>query len=115
MYKQISFLVLLALSSTAFAVKCVQVTNNSGKLTEKLCVVDQDRQCFCLKNTQTNIIKGINGGDIKLFWSSNCKGDYNILGSNSQISGAQWVNSVSLGASGKPSYYDGFCPNWYNP
>ncbi|KAF9164813.1 hypothetical protein DFQ26_000993 [Actinomortierella ambigua] len=112
MYKHITLLFLLGLCSTAFAVKCVTVTNNAGNQSKKLCVVDQDRQCFCLSKTQTNTIKGVNGGDIKLFWSNDCKGNYKAIGPNEQISGAQWVNSVSFGASGS-SYYDGFCPNWY--
>ncbi|KAF8924758.1 hypothetical protein CPC16_007337 [Podila verticillata] len=108
------FLVLLlTLSSSAFAYKCLIIKNNSGSQSFRFCVNDADRQCFCVKNTQTGSIKGDNGGDIKLFSTTDCTGNFQTLGTNSGISNTQWVNSISLGASGKPSYSDGFCPNWY--
>ncbi|KAF9969736.1 hypothetical protein BGZ73_007761, partial [Actinomortierella ambigua] len=60
---------------------------------------DDDRICYCLKDTQTAKIDGRNGGDVKLFSSNNCKGDY-TSGSGKVTYGAQWVNSVSFGKSG---------------
>ncbi|KAG0037174.1 hypothetical protein BGZ82_003019 [Podila clonocystis] len=108
-----SILLLLALSSSVLAYKCVVIKNNTGSQSSRLCVHDEDRQCFCVKNVQTGTIKGDNGGDIKLFSSTDCTGSYKALGTNSLASNAQWVNSVSVGASGKSSWYDGTCPNWY--
>ncbi|KAF9111965.1 hypothetical protein BGX27_004186 [Mortierella sp. AM989] len=109
-----SLLLLLALSSSALAYKCLIIKNNTGTKSFRFCVNDADRQCFCVKNTQTGSIQGDNGGDIKLFSTTDCTGNFQKLGSNSKVSNTQWVNSFSLGASNIPSYSDGFCPNWYN-
>ncbi|KAG0221689.1 hypothetical protein BGW42_007356, partial [Actinomortierella wolfii] len=114
MRQNVVILLLLALISTAFAYKCAIISNNDGKKSEKLCVHDADRQCFCVANVQTYKIKGVNGGDIKLFWSRDCTGNFKKLDSNSETVKAHWVNSISLGKSGIPSYYDGTCPNWYS-
>ncbi|KAF9198972.1 hypothetical protein BGZ49_000078 [Haplosporangium sp. Z 27] len=61
------------------------------------------RTCFCVVNTQTASIQGQNGGDIKLFSSQDCTGNFQSLGSNGATNNAQWVNSVSWGESGIPS------------
>ncbi|KAF9973478.1 hypothetical protein BGZ73_003277 [Actinomortierella ambigua] len=89
---------------------------NKGKTEDFtfLITYDAGRSCWCLKNTQTATIQGINGGNIKLFWSSDCTGSYNTLSSNGVVNGATWVNSVSFGASGVSSDGpNGYCPNWY--
>ncbi|KAF9086431.1 hypothetical protein BGX29_008518 [Mortierella sp. GBA35] len=110
---QKTLFLLLALSSSALAYKCAIIKNNSGSKDFRFCVNDADRQCFCVKNTQTGSIKGDNGDDIKLFSSTDCTGNFQKLGPNSLASNAQWVNSFSIGASGIPSYADGYCPDWY--
>ncbi|KAG0031334.1 hypothetical protein BGZ82_007037 [Podila clonocystis] len=78
------------------------------------------RTCFCTKNVQTGWIKGNNGGNIRLFSSTDCTGNYATLGSNSRVNNAQWVNSVSWGKSGIPSNGPPrdpkgriTCPKWY--
>ncbi|KAK3804847.1 MAG: hypothetical protein J3Q66DRAFT_361647 [Benniella sp.] len=78
------------------------------------------RICFCTKNVQTGWIKGNNGGDIKLFSSTDCRGEFQSIGSNSRVDNAQWVNSVSFGKSGIPSNGPSkdpsgrvYCPDWY--
>ncbi|KAF9919195.1 hypothetical protein FBU30_011130 [Linnemannia zychae] len=109
---QKSLLLLLALGSQALAYKCLIIKNNTGSQSYRFCVNDADRQCFCVKNTQTGSIQGDNGGDIKLFSTTDCKGNYQAIGPNQKVTNTQWVNSFSLGASGS-SYADGFCPNWY--
>ncbi|KAF9969738.1 hypothetical protein BGZ73_007763 [Actinomortierella ambigua] len=110
--------VLLALSAIAcasvvYADYAVQILNNDGSKKHTFKTPNNIRPCICLASTQTNTIGGMNGGNIKLFWSNDCTGRYNVLGSNSGITGAQWVNSMSFGPSGS-SLSPGTCPNWYN-
>ncbi|KAG0288897.1 hypothetical protein BGZ97_006640 [Linnemannia gamsii] len=92
----------------------ILLKNNAGNSMVLVAGSDQ-RTCFCLVNTQTASIKGQNGGDIKLFSSDNCNGNYQSLGPNDTAYNAQWVNSASWGKSGIPStdgYLDGQrCPN----
>ncbi|KAG0323696.1 hypothetical protein BGZ99_002573 [Dissophora globulifera] len=72
------------------------------------------RGCFCVKNTQTGSITGVGGGNIKLFSTTDCTGNYQTIGSDSHITNTQWVNSLSFGASGVSSNDpQGYCPNWY--
>ncbi|KAK3804848.1 MAG: hypothetical protein J3Q66DRAFT_361649, partial [Benniella sp.] len=108
-------LLLLSLCTSAVfaATYQVRVYNNdrSKSFTFK---AYNSRGCFCIKNTQTGFIRGIDGGDIKLFSTTDCTGNYSTLGSNSERSNAQWVNSFSFGQSGVPSDDpQGHCPNWY--
>ncbi|KAF9318242.1 hypothetical protein BG003_011636 [Podila horticola] len=61
------------------------------------------------------LIRGDSGGDIKLFSTSDCTGNYQTLGSNSEAKNTQWVNSFSYGKSGIPSRGpDGYCPDYYS-
>ncbi|KAF9189310.1 hypothetical protein BGZ51_009704 [Haplosporangium sp. Z 767] len=90
----------------------IELTNNSGKETA-IGVPSTERWCYCLKNTQTATIKGINGGDIKLFSKSDCTGNYSTLKGMGKISNAQWVNSISFGVSGS-STGPYSCPNFFN-
>ncbi|KAG0014968.1 hypothetical protein BGZ82_001582 [Podila clonocystis] len=109
-----STLLLLAVYAASVSAYQVVVKNNAG-WASTFPVAAGDRWCFCVKNTQTNSIKGINGGDIKLFSKADCTGNYSQLGSNSQANNAQWVNSFSMGASGIPSGGpNGVCPNWFD-
>lgn len=59
------------------------------------------RECYCLKNTQTNYIHNWQGGIVKLFSSTDCTGNYDTLGSDKILQPAYWVNSMSLGREGK--------------
>ena len=113
MYK--SLILLLALSSSALASYFVDIKNNDGSKSFRFQVVSNaDRACWCIKNTQTGTIKGVSGGTIKLFSSNDCTGNFQTIGSDGQVSNAQWVNSFSMGASNVPSSGpNGYCPNWY--
>ncbi|KAG0046280.1 hypothetical protein BGZ83_008538 [Gryganskiella cystojenkinii] len=71
------------------------------------------RICWCLKNTQTAAITGINGGNIKVFSTSDCTGNFATISPNGVLNNAQWVNSVSFGASGVSSTGPDSCPNYY--
>ena len=90
----------------------VELTNNSGRKTA-LGVPSTERWCFCLSNTQTASIQGINGGTIKLFSGSDCTGNFATLGSNKKASNAQWVNSISFGVSGSSRGPNG-CPDYFS-
>ncbi|KAF9284619.1 hypothetical protein BGZ74_001700 [Mortierella antarctica] len=66
-----SLVLLLAVySSVAVAVtNHVYIYNNNKSKSQVFGAIDT-RFCACVKNTQTGFIKGVNGGDIKLFSSS---------------------------------------------
>ncbi|KAF9096609.1 hypothetical protein BGX29_008517 [Mortierella sp. GBA35] len=110
-----TLVLLLALSSSAFASYYADIRNNDGSKAFRFTVVaPSSRACWCVRNTQTGSIKGVNGGNIKLFSSSDCTGNYQTIESNGIAKNTQWVNSFSMGASGVPSDGpDGHCPNWY--
>ncbi|KAF9903597.1 hypothetical protein EC991_003509 [Linnemannia zychae] len=91
----------------------LQLKDNSGARQVTFTLGAKDRDCYCLRRTQTGSIRGINGGDIKLFSKDDCTGNYSQLGPNDVANNAQWVNSVSFGASGIPSSLHLFCDDWY--
>ncbi|KAF9998097.1 hypothetical protein BGZ79_008228, partial [Entomortierella chlamydospora] len=92
----------------------VLIKNDAGTQSTQFYEEYGARICQCVKNTQTGSITGQNGGDIKLFSSTDCTGNYETLGSNSVAKDTQWVNSLSFGASNIASSVDaGYCPNWY--
>ncbi|KAK3814563.1 MAG: hypothetical protein JOS17DRAFT_760787 [Linnemannia elongata] len=101
----------VACASIVYAEYQVQICDNTcnRKHTFKTTNI---RPCICLASTQTGTIGGINGGDIKVFASTDCTGNYQQLKPNQGISNAQWVNSVSFGPSGS-SLSPGTCPDWY--
>lgn len=106
--------VVLAGTALAGAPYAVIIKNNAGQ--EEILGENGDstRVCWCLKNTQTASITGDNGGLIRAFSSSDCTGNYDTIGSNSGINNAQWVNSISFGASGVASTGPGgYCPNYF--
>lgn len=114
MHKSLILLLSAALcASMVVAEYAVQIANNNGSKKLKLKAPSGTRPCICLASTQTATIKGINGGDIKVFSTADCTGNYQVIGSNKGISNAQWVNSISFGASGS-STGPGTCPDWYN-
>ncbi|KAG0054092.1 hypothetical protein BGZ83_011976 [Gryganskiella cystojenkinii] len=107
-----SLVILATLAASAFAAPNALISNNDGSLYRFLDVPDGQRYCFCLKQTQTARIDGTYGGDVKLFSSSDCTGNY----ANGQTitNNAQWVNSISLGASGISSTWGaGTSCSWY--
>ncbi|KAF9947683.1 hypothetical protein BGZ70_002566, partial [Mortierella alpina] len=91
----------------------VDLENNSGRrVTIEVPNHPAVRNCYCLSKTQTNKIDGrAGGGDVKLFSTLNCSGNY--ASGNKLTSNAQWVNSVSVGASGIPSVNFGKKCNWF--
>ncbi|KAF9921002.1 hypothetical protein FBU30_009024 [Linnemannia zychae] len=89
----------------------IHLYNNDNSKDISLKLTDQ-RICYCISQTQTARIDGTNGGDVKLFSSSDCTGSY-TGGSGKVTTGAQWVNSVSFGKSGIPSVGPGRICKWY--
>ncbi|KAG0012819.1 hypothetical protein BGZ81_001358, partial [Podila clonocystis] len=65
-----------------------------------------ERVCYRLSQTLTPTINGDIAGDVKLFSTSDCTGNY-ANGSGKTTNNAQWVNSVSFGKSGIPSNWSG--------
>ncbi|KAK3830139.1 MAG: hypothetical protein JOS17DRAFT_791374 [Linnemannia elongata] len=104
------FLLTAFLKSFAFANYYVAILNNAHKSTELMVTRDR-RTCVCLKSTQTARILNYLGGDVKLFSKSGCTGKYATLDADASQYNAQWVNSVSFGKSGIPSYGPEGCPN----
>ncbi|KAG0025746.1 hypothetical protein BGZ82_009850 [Podila clonocystis] len=98
----------VALAETWYS---IHLNNNDGSKATTLDFQD-DRVCYCLSQTQTAKIDGTKGGDVKLFSSDNCTGNYSN-GSGKVTSNAQWVNSVSFGRSGIPSLGPGRNCKWY--
>ncbi|KAG0293395.1 hypothetical protein BGZ96_002863 [Linnemannia gamsii] len=97
-----------ALAADYFAL----ISNNDGAKWTFLDVPSGSRYCFCLKDTQTARIDGGNGGDVKLFSTTDCTGNY--ANGKKVTDNAQWVNSISLGASGKKSTWGaGKSCKWY--
>ncbi|KAG0294843.1 hypothetical protein BGZ97_004961 [Linnemannia gamsii] len=111
MYK--SLLLLLGLGSSAFAARSVIVRSNDGNQHFQFWLNDVDRYCYCVRDTQTGSIEGVNGGVIRLFSSSDCTGNYQTIGSDERIYNTQWVNSFSYGAGGIASGGPGPRCNWY--
>ncbi|KAG0021995.1 hypothetical protein BGZ82_011138, partial [Podila clonocystis] len=75
----------------------VDILNNDGSKYYRFKTYGEERGCFCIKNTQTGSITGVNGGVIRLFPTSDCTGNHQVLGTNSKAYNAQWVNSFSFG------------------
>ncbi|KAG0372656.1 hypothetical protein BGX24_012755 [Mortierella sp. AD032] len=98
MYK--SLLLLLGLGSSAFAARSVIVRSNDGSKKFQFWLNDVDRYCYCVRDTQTGSVEGVNGGVIRLFSTSDCTGNFQTIGSNEKIYNTQWVNSFSYGAGG---------------
>ncbi|KAF9952058.1 hypothetical protein BGZ70_000750 [Mortierella alpina] len=98
----------------AFALYAVEIKNTSGSKAFTFKASDNYRYCICVRNTQTGSIEGKNGGNIKIFTSSDCTGSFQTVGSNQKVSNTQWVNSFSYGEPGIPSGGPGgYCPNYY--
>ncbi|KAF9090359.1 hypothetical protein BGX27_002283 [Mortierella sp. AM989] len=105
----LTFCASIALADTRFFYK-VNYWNTAGTKVDNLMADYGTRVCICLKNIQTGSIQGNAGGDIKLFQSTDCTGNFQKLGSNSKLTNTQWVNSISFGKSGIPSVGPNGCP-----
>ncbi|KAG0332894.1 hypothetical protein BG000_009646 [Podila horticola] len=102
-----------ACASVAYAEYAVQICNNGCKKVHTFKTPNNIRPCICLASTQTATIGDINGGDIKVFQSADCTGNFQKIPRNEAINNAQWVNSMSFGPSGS-SRDPGPCGDWYN-
>ncbi|KAF9903596.1 hypothetical protein EC991_003508 [Linnemannia zychae] len=115
MHKSIVLLLALAIYANVALAATYRIDFwNNDKSRSASMGFNEGRSCACMKNTQTGTIKGVNGGLIRLFRSTDCTGDYDILGSNSQLNNANWVNSISFGQAGIPSDHLWYgCPNMW--
>ncbi|KAG0093911.1 hypothetical protein BGZ93_008781 [Podila epicladia] len=120
MYKSLALLATLCSAALAADYRLELHHNTDSNKWVSLFTQTGTRTCFCTKNVQTGWIKGNNGGDIKLFSSNDCTGNFQTLGTNERVNNAQWVNSVSFGKSGISSVGPSrdpsgavYCPNWY--
>lgn len=91
----------------------IHVWNNAGK---RISLFEDPgyRTCICLKNTQSAKIYNKEGGDVKLFSTSDCIGNYVPLALGKTQTNAQWVNSVSIGKINIPSSPPLTCPNYFD-
>ncbi|KAK5807785.1 hypothetical protein F5H01DRAFT_352585 [Linnemannia elongata] len=101
-----------ACASIALADYAVQICDTDCNRVHTFRTPSNIRPCICLASTQTGTIGDINGGDIKVFQSIDCTGNYQVIKPGKAISNAQWVNSMSFGPSGS-SRSPGTCPDWY--
>jgi hypothetical protein len=110
MHKSLALLTTLA--AGALAAPFILISNNGATKLKFFYVPDGERYCICLSKTQTARIDGVYGVNVKLFSTSDCTGNY--ANGKTITDNAQWVNSVSFGASGIPSTWDGgkSC-SWY--
>ncbi|KAF9216975.1 hypothetical protein BGZ59_007120 [Podila verticillata] len=114
MHKTLVLLSALCASALATAPYYIDIYNNDSSKYFHFATYDEERVCWCVKNTQTGSITGVNGGNIKLFSSTDCTGNYQTIGSNTKQSNTQRVNSFSFGPASIPSLDpQGYCPNWY--
>ncbi|KAG0317132.1 hypothetical protein BG000_004638, partial [Podila horticola] len=95
MPKAIILLLALCASTLAAGLYNVEVRNNAGTEKYKFTIYSKQRACWCLKNTQAGSITGVQGGNIKMFSTTDCSGNYRTLGNSSKASSTQWVNSLS--------------------
>ncbi|KAF9921396.1 hypothetical protein FBU30_008616 [Linnemannia zychae] len=112
--KMLKSVLVLALSAVALVQAYeINVFNNAGT---RISLFEDPgfRTCICLRNTQSNKIYNKDGGDVKLFSTDDCTGNYSQLGAGKTQINAQWVNSLSLGKSGIPSSSPATCPNYFN-
>ncbi|KAF9273044.1 hypothetical protein BGZ68_001876 [Mortierella alpina] len=105
----LSFCVIVALAQNTYY---LSIYSNTGAR-KGFYIYEGYRKCACLKNTQTNKIENEDGGDVKLFSTSDCTGNYVQMKNGATQSNAQWVNSMSYGSSGMSSDGPYRCPNYY--
>ncbi|KAG0238979.1 Peptidyl-prolyl isomerase cwc27 [Actinomortierella wolfii] len=113
MQKVILLLLALCVNTALVAGYAIVIYNNDKSDWAEFEGGNSFRTCLCVKNTQTGYLKGYNGGDIKLFSTTDCTGNFQKVGSNSEVKNIQWVNSISYGKPGIPSSGPSGCPNFY--
>jgi hypothetical protein len=73
----------------------------------------ETRKCLCLQGTTTSQIGQSTGsGSVKVFSTTDCTGNYEVIPENSYINNAQWVNSISYGPGGSSVMYGNCHDNW---
>ncbi|KAF9973477.1 hypothetical protein BGZ73_003276 [Actinomortierella ambigua] len=95
----------------------IEVANNGATKTFRFSIAyDEGRICICINNTQTESIRGVGAGFIKMFAASlDCNGDFDNATAFQTIMGAHKYASFSFGADGPSSTGPyGHCPNWYS-
>ena len=112
MHKSLVLLALFATGALAQGQYHVDVTDSAGR-TITFYEYSGYRACYCLRNTQTYKIYNRDGGDVKLFSTSDCTGSYSQLAQGKTQTNAQWVYSMSLGKSGIASRDPTSCPNYF--
>ncbi|KAF9318244.1 hypothetical protein BG000_000196 [Podila horticola] len=109
-----SLLLMLAVcASGALAESCAWVVNSNIDQRSLCQYNDNARTCFCVTNTQTISIFASGIGNVKLFSTADCTGNYATLGNGKTQENAQWVNSISVGKAGISSSGPNGCPNYY--
>ncbi|KAJ2963015.1 hypothetical protein NQZ79_g1933 [Umbelopsis isabellina] len=56
------------------------------------------RICVCVRNVNTHTIYSMESASTKVFSSSDCTGNYDVI--KSSLSNGEWVNSISFGPKG---------------
>ncbi|KAK3823886.1 MAG: hypothetical protein JOS17DRAFT_752498 [Linnemannia elongata] len=112
MLKSVLMLALCATIAFAQAYE-VHIWNNAGK---RVSLTDNAgrRSCICLNNTETAKIYNKVGGDVRLFSSSECIGNYALLAVGKTQTNAHSVNSLSIGKSVFPPSGPLTCPNYFD-
>ncbi|ORZ20884.1 hypothetical protein BCR41DRAFT_350457 [Lobosporangium transversale] len=112
MHKSLLLLALCAAGALAQGDYNVDIIDNEGRM-ETLFDSFGHRPCYCLKKTQTATIYNREGGNVKLFSTTDCTGSYSTLGLGKPQYNAYWVNSMSFGKAGIPSRNPTSCPNYF--
>ncbi|KAF9154350.1 hypothetical protein BG015_001193 [Linnemannia schmuckeri] len=112
MLKSVLMLALCATVPFAQAYE-IHIWNNAGKKIS-LPQVPSHQSCICLKNTETAKIYNKEGGNVKLFFTDDCTGNYSVLFLGKTQNNAQQINSLSIGGSGIPSSGPLTCPNYFD-
>ncbi|KAK5797251.1 hypothetical protein F5H01DRAFT_358962 [Linnemannia elongata] len=105
-------LTLCAMMSFAQAFYKVEFWNYKGT-SAILAHFDGKRECFCVKNTQTARIYNRDGGDVKLFSTSDCTGNFVRLDITETQKNTEWVNSFSMGKANIASIGPKSCPDYF--
>ncbi|KAK3836511.1 MAG: hypothetical protein JOS17DRAFT_734393 [Linnemannia elongata] len=106
MLKSVILLAALCYAQVTLAVYQIWIENNDNSKHRYLSVPEGSRWCYCLSKTQTAIIDDNGGGNVKLFSSSDCTGNF-ASGTKKTTYNSQWVNSVSFGEDGISSTWGG--------
>ncbi|KFH69033.1 hypothetical protein MVEG_05835 [Podila verticillata NRRL 6337] len=106
-------LTLSVCASSALAWSCAWVNNNKVEQRSLCEYNDNARTCFCVKNTQTLSVFVSGNGNVKLFSTTDCTGNYATVGNGKTQDNTQWVNSISVGKAGISSSGPNGCPDYF--